>query len=202
MTPLARLDAAVRRIGTHVAERPLRGVAHDDADDLTGTIECDDAIGFDPMRLLSALHRRGARAVVIGQVAGIMHGSQELTGDLDLLWTGGPDEAPKFSAAFADVDALLFDDEHQPLPVDLHAFALPKVLFHSVGASGDCCTPLLPWGTLDIVGILDRAEAARDEAVVVHYASLRDLIDMRRASGRPKDLRRATELEELRRAWT
>ncbi len=197
MTPLERLEAAVRRIGDYVGDRARRGVAHDDADDKNGTIECDDAVGFDPMKLLAALDRHGARAVVIGQVAGILHGSQELTGDLDLLWSGAPDEAPRFLAAFGDVAAQLFDDDRRPLPLAIDAFALPKVLFRSAGASGDCCTPALPWGELDIVGVLERAEVAGDRGVTVHYASLADLIAMRRASGRPKDLRRATELAHL-----
>ena len=155
MTPMERLDDAVRRVGDYVGDRPRTGIAHDDADDVHGTIDCDDAVGFDPLRLLTALDRHGARAVVIGQVAGILHGSQELTGDLDLLWSGAPDEAASFVAAFASVEAALFDDDHRPLPVDLDAFALPKVLFQSAGASGDCCTPELPWGALDIAGILD-----------------------------------------------
>ena len=197
MTPLERLETAVRRIGEYVGDRVRRGVAHDDADDTNGTIECDDAVGFDPMKLLAALDRHGARAVVIGQVAGILHGSQELTGDLDLLWSGAPEEAPRFLAAFADIDARLFDDDRRPLPLAIDAFALPKVLFQSAGASGDCCTPALPWGELDIVGVLERAEVAGDRGVTVHYASLADLIAMRRASGRPKDLRRATELARL-----
>ena len=197
MTPLARLDAAVRRIDEYVGGRVRRGVAHDDADDTHGTIECDDAVGFDPVRLLASLHRHGARAVVIGQVAGIMHGSQELTGDLDLLWSGAPDEAPRFLAAFTEVDARLFVDDHRPLSLDIDAFGLPKVLFRSAGASGDCCTPALPWGELDIVGVLERAEVAGDRGMTVHYASLTDLIAMRRASARPKDLRRAEELSRL-----
>jgi hypothetical protein len=197
MTPLTRLDAAVRRIDEYVGDRARRGVAHDDADDTHGTIECDDAVGFDPMRLLSALARYGARAVVIGQVAGIMHGSQELTGDLDLLWSGAPDEAPRFLAAFTEVEARLFDDDRRPLSLDLDAFGLPKVLFQSAGASGDCCTPALPWGELDIVGVLARADTADEGGVTVHYASLADLIAMRRASARPKDLRRAEELSRF-----
>jgi hypothetical protein len=196
-TPLDRLDAAVRRIRDHVGTRAPRGMSHDDADDVVGTIACDDAIGFAPMTLLEALDRHDARAVVIGQVAGIMHGSQELTGDLDLLWSGAPSEAPKFAAAFADVEAMLFDDDQVPVPVDPDAFALAKVLFHSAGASGDCCTPKLPWGALDIVGVLDRAEAATARGVTVHYAALTDLVAMRRSSGRPKDLRRADELTRL-----
>jgi hypothetical protein len=196
-TPLDRLDAAVCRIRDHVGTRAPRGISHDDADDVVGTIACDDAIGFAPMTLLEALDRHDARAIVIGQVAGIMHGSQELTGDLDLLWSGAPSEAPKFAAAFADVEAMLFDDDHMPVPVDPDAFALVKVLFHSAGASGDCCTPKLPWGALDILGVLDRAEAATARGVTVHYAALTDLVAMRRSSGRPKDLRRADELTRL-----
>lgn len=123
LTPLDRLDAAVRRIRDHVGTRAARGVSHDDADDVVGTIDCDDAVGFAPVHLLEALDRHGARAVVIGQVAGILHGSQELTGDLDLLWSGAPSERPRFAAAFADVEAALFDDDHAPLPVTPAALA-------------------------------------------------------------------------------
>jgi hypothetical protein len=195
--PLQRLRVAVQRIREHVGTRPPRGVSHDDADDVVGTIDCDDAAGFEPMILLEALDRHGARAVVIGQVAGILHGSQELTGDLDLLWAGDARSAARFAGAFADVEASLFDDDGAPVPVGRDAFALPKVLFQSAGASGDCCTPALPWGALDVLGVLDRAEAVSEHGVTVHYASLADLVAMRRASGRPKDLRRADELARL-----
>jgi hypothetical protein len=197
MTPFERLDAAVRRVREYVDAHPRQGVSHDDADDTFGTIDCDEAAGFDPLPLLAALDRHGARAVVIGQVAGIMHGSQELTGDLDLLWSGDSLEAPRFVAGFAEVGALIFDDRHLPLPLDPRTFALPKVLFRSAGASGDCCTPQLPWGRLDVMGIIERAETFRDSGVTVHFASRWDLADMRRAVGRPKDLRRAAELSRL-----
>jgi len=170
---------------------------HDDADDTAGTIDADDAVGFAPLTLLAALDRCGARAVVIGQVAGILHGSQELTGDLDLLWAGSAEEAPRFAAAFAEVGARLFDDDHRPLLVTVDSLSLPKVLFESAGASGDCCTPHLPWGSLDIVGVLDRAESVTEGGLTVHYASVPDLVAMRLESARPKDLRRAAELRQL-----
>jgi len=35
---------------------------------------------------LVSLQRSGVHIVVIGQVAGILYGYRELTGDLDLLW--------------------------------------------------------------------------------------------------------------------
>ena len=57
---------------------------HDDADEVTGTAATDDAIGFNPLPL-PRLHEYGAVVAVIGQVASIMHGSRELTSDLDLL---------------------------------------------------------------------------------------------------------------------
>jgi hypothetical protein len=195
--PFRRLDAAIERIAAHVTARPRRGIAHDDADDTVGTIDSDDAVGFDPRLLLAAFDRYGARVVVIGQVAGILHGSQELTGDLDLLWSGTADEAPKLVAAFADVGATLTDDDRRPVTLSVDALLLPKVLFASRNASGDCCTPTLPWGALDIAGTLARAVAAYDGGVAVHYAALADLVAMRRAAGRPKDLRRAAELTLL-----
>jgi hypothetical protein len=171
-------------------------VSHDDADETTGTFATDGALGFDPFPLLAALHHAGARVVVIGQVAGIMHGSAELTGDLDLLWDGEPAQAEPLTAAFGAVGARLTDDDGAPVALGPAAFLRPKVQFASPTASGDCCTPALPWGELPIRAFLDRALTARDPGgPEVRYLRREDLIRMRRAAGRPKDLRRAGELE-------
>ncbi|GAB2944286.1 hypothetical protein ACFMQL_33920 [Nonomuraea fastidiosa] len=191
--PLERLRAAARR--TRETRRESTGLSHEDADDDVGTIGTDGALGFDPFPLLEALHRHGVRAVVIGQVAGIMHGSAELTGDLDLLWDGSPAHAPAVAAAFASIGARLGGG----LPLEPESFLRPKVAFTAPGAGGDCCTPALPWGDLHVPGFLDRAlTATGPDGLTVHYACLDDLILMRRTLGRPKDLRRAAELERLR----
>jgi hypothetical protein len=134
--------------------------------------------------------------VVIGQVAGILHGSTELTGDLDLLWSGSPGDAPALAAAFSDLAAELTDDDGQAVDVS-RAFFLAKVQFRTPSAAGDCCTPRLPWNGLDVSAFIGRAETAEIAGVMVRYLSLRDLIAMRRATARPKDLRRAVELERL-----
>jgi len=167
------------------------------ADDVTGTIATDDAIGFDPRQLLQALHRCGAPAVVIGQVAGIMHGSAELTGDLDLLWDGDESHAPAMAEAFRSVGAQLADDQGVAVACDAVAFLLPKLVFSTPSASGDCCTPALPWGDLPIAEFLARRQTAAAAGIEVNYLSREDLIRMRRVAGRPKDLRRADELERL-----
>lgn len=62
----------------------------------------------------------------------------------------------------------------------------------------DCCTPRLPWGDLDVAAFLGRALVAEGPGGLrVRYLQRTDLITMRRAVGRPKDLRRAAELEAM-----
>jgi hypothetical protein len=180
--PVRRLREALRRLAGQTRGRPSTGLTHHDADDVTGTAGTDDAAGF----------------VVIGQVAGIMHGSEELTGDLDLLWDGDPAQAGLLAAAFTQASARLTNDDGVPVPCDPEAFRLPKVLFRTATASGDCCTPALPWGRLPVADFLGRCEAARAGDFTIRYLSCQDLILMRQATGRPKDLRRAAELQALR----
>lgn len=198
VSPLRSLREAVVRTSVLTRDRPVTGLSHDDADDEAGTIGTDSARGFDPMPLLRALHEAGARVAAIGQVAGILHGSRELTGDLDLLWNGDPAQADALVRAFRAVDAHLVGDDGRPVALEPAAFLLPKVQFESPRASGDCCTTQLPWGTLPVREFLDRALTVSDvDGVQVRYLRREDLILMRRAVGRPKDLRRAEELERL-----
>ena len=196
---IGRLEEAVRRLAEVTAGRERRGLSHEDADDVTGTAATDDAIGFNPLPLLRALHEHGAVVAVMGQVAGIMHGSRDLTGDLDLLWDGDQSgQAAALAAGFAAAGASLADEDGRPVPCDPASFGLPKVLFRSALASGDCCTPALPWGDLPVADFLARCRVATTgDGLVVRYLDRADLIRMRRAVGRPKDLRRADELERL-----
>ncbi len=195
---VSRLHDAIAELAEVTAGRVRSGVGHDDADAIVGTVASDDAIGFDPFPLLRAFHDEGADVAVIGQIAGIMHGSTELTGDLDLLWDGDPAHAPALLAALTRVDVDLIDDDGNPVPRTLSSLAAPKVQFHSASASGDLCTPALPWGGIPVAEFLGRARTAyAADGLRVRYLDLDDLIFMRRAVGRPKDLRRADELERI-----
>jgi hypothetical protein len=193
-----RLEKATRLLARQTRSRARTGLSHEAADEVAGTVATDDAIGFDPLPLLRALDEHGTRVVVIGQVAGIMHGSCELTGDLDLLWDGDQGQAAALAAAFASVRAVLSSADGAPVRCESAAFELPKVLYHSPAASGDCCTPALPWGDLPVADFLARCETATAASGFrIRYLSREDLIRMRRTAGRPKDLRRAAELEHL-----
>ncbi|WP_329266727.1 hypothetical protein [Streptomyces sp. NBC_01451] len=117
-----------------------------------------------------------------------MHGSAELTGDLDLLWDGTPAQAHALREALTATGCA-----------DLPDLNRPQVDYQVMGASGDLCTPDLPWGDMDVAPCLVRAVNAHDPAgFAILYADLDDLILMRRSLGRPKDHRRADELEVLR----
>jgi hypothetical protein len=195
---IQRIRSAVTRLAEVTSGRRRTGRTHDDADDTLGTVDSDDAIGFDPLPLLRALDEAGAVAVVIGQVAGIMHGSSELTGDLDLLWDGDPGQASALRAAMRSVGADLTDDDGAPLDLVDGSFALPKVQYRSQYASGDLCTPRLPWGGIPVEVFMGRARLAyASDGLQVRYLDLDDLIAMRRAVGRPKDVRRADELARI-----
>jgi hypothetical protein len=191
------LDDAVRRISAATEARIPTGRSHDDGDGVVGSIATDSAIGFDPRPVLRALSDQGAEVVVMGQVAAILHGSAELTGDLDLLWDGDKRQAPRLAAAFAQVAAQLTDDDGSPVPCEPATFHLPKLYFKTTWASGDCCTAKLPWGELDIKAILARAETMVHEGYTLRYVAVSDLMVMRSAVGRPKDLRRNIELSGL-----
>ncbi|MER8185952.1 hypothetical protein [Kitasatospora sp. NPDC094015] len=186
--PVARLREAVRRTAEATRDRRASGLRPEQADVHRGTFATDGALGFDPFPLLGALAAAGSRAVVVGQVAGILHGSVELTGDLDLLWDGSPAEADALRTALAAAGCT-----------ELPELDRPQGAYRATGASGDLCTTALPWGGLDTAAILGRALTAADPSgLTVRYVTLDDLVAMRRVIGRPKDHRRADELERLR----
>ncbi|WP_328885599.1 hypothetical protein [Streptomyces sp. NBC_00316] len=183
-----RLRQAIRRTRDVTRERAATGLRPEDADDLAGTFATDGALGFDPLPFLRALHEAGSHAVVIGQVAGIMHGSTELTGDLDLLWDGTPEQEYSLRNALAASGCSALPDLDRA-----------QVAYQVTGAGGDLCTPALPWGSMDVTPCLTRAVSAQDPSgFTIRYVALDDLIRMRRALGRPKDHRRADELQRLR----
>lgn len=194
---MRRLADSVDALRQYTRGRPRTGVRHHDADEVIGTVDTDDAVRFDPLPVLDALAAAGADVVVMGQVAGILHGSTELTGDLDLIWDGAASQRSALADGFAAVGAVLSGDDGRRLICQDRAFELPKVYFDSRYASGDCCTPDLPWD-VPIRDYLARAASTTTlTGHVIRYIGLQDLICMRESAGRPKDLRRARELRSL-----
>ena len=153
---------------------------------------------FDPIRLLHALHERGVLFVVIGGVAARAHGSPSATTDLDVCYERSPANLDRLAQALRTVHATLRGVE-PGLPFRLDARTLQM---------GDHFTLVTELGDLDCLGTpagtdgfneLSRNAVLVDfDGVAVRFASLDDLMTMKRAAGRPKDRVELEILEALR----
>lgn len=198
-TPIDRLKAMCEEIRVQTQDRPPRGVRHDDADGDIGTFASDDAIGFDPFPMLAVMQATQSNYAVFGQVAGILHGSSERTGDLDILWDGNADAIDRLASEFEGAGVVLRDEAFNVFQKADYRSALAgaKVYFEGIGSAGDLCTPRLRWGVLDVTGFVARKVWAHSGDLVVPYLCLEDLLAMRIAVAGAKHARRLRELQRL-----
>jgi hypothetical protein len=142
------------------------------------------------------------RFVVIGGLAGNLRGTPVVTHDLDVCYDRAPDNLDRLAGALVELEARLRvarePEADLPFPLDAKALAL-----------GDTFTLSTPYGALDILGtpsgtggyadLLSGAERYQiAEGLQVDVAGVDDLIRMKRASGRTKDVAHLEHLEALR----
>jgi hypothetical protein len=153
---------------------------------------------FDPLRLLETLDRHGVRFVVVGGIAGRLLGSPTVTRDLDICYARGAANLRALAAVLAEVHAELRGaDPGLPFLPNLRALK-----------AGDAFTLKTDAGDLDLMGTPAGTDGYADLArtatridlggVAVLVAAVDDLIRMKRAAGRPKDLIEVEVLGALR----
>jgi hypothetical protein len=142
---------------------------------------------FDPFRVFRTLDRHGVRFVVIGGLGARLHGSPVITNDTDICYERSGENLERLASALRDLEARLRGVEDVPLQLDARTLqAGDHFTFSTSAGSVDCL------GTPAGIGGFD--ELARDavrfdvDGLTILVASIEDLIRMKRASGRPKDL--------------
>jgi hypothetical protein len=153
---------------------------------------------FQPAAVIRLLGDHGVDYVLIGGLAAITQGASVVTQDIDICYARNDENLERVSAALRSVHAELRGADAD-LPFRLDA----KVL-----ARGDSFTFTTDIGWIDILvtpsgtaGYEDLTRTAERFDLFGHrvlVASVDDLIRMKRAAGRPKDLLAAEELGALR----
>jgi hypothetical protein len=160
------------------------------------TLQTIDA-EFHPGPALEVFERHGVKFVVIGGLAGVLHGSSYATYDLDLAYERSNENLERLAAALRELGATL-RGAPKDLPFQLDARTL---------AAGQNFTFDTRLGKVDMLGdpsgapkypkLAEDAEPKEIEGISVLVCSIDHLIAMKDAAGRTKDKLMATEYRVL-----
>ena len=144
---------------------------------------------LDPTGLLTTLVDNDVHFVVIGGVAGTLHGSTTLTADLDILFERDASNLDRLAKALADVHAVRRDlPKDVKAPIDARALRNGTTFLLSTDLGDLDCIAETASGGFTFEQIVPTAERMRiGRELVVLVAALDELIRMKRATGRPKD---------------
>jgi len=153
---------------------------------------------FDPRPILGVLARHRVRFVVIGGIAAWLQGSTTITNDFDICYARDQENLERLAAALNEVQATLrgvrekiaFILDARTLKAGLNfTFDTQYGPFDCLGEAG---------GGFGYEQLLRNADRMDLVGTTVLVASLDDLIRMKRAAGRNKDLIEIENLAALR----
>lgn len=153
---------------------------------------------FDPERLLEVLLRHKVRFVVIGGFAGRLFGSPSLTNDLDICYARDAKNLAALSSALLELRASLRGaPDRLPFRPDVPTLAAGDHFTFSTDAGNlDCLgTPVGSRGYQDLVAGSTRMSIGK---MTISVVALEDLIRLKQASARPKDLAEVEILSALK----
>jgi hypothetical protein len=154
-----------------------------------------------PRDIFEVLVRHGVDFVVIGGVAVIGHGSTRTTRDVDFVAATDRDNLARVEAALGELEAQLWGVDAHLLGIELDARTL---------AAGGNFTLVTRAGGLDFFNEVPGGapyEQVRARSVLadlgdglqIRIAGIDDLIAMKRAAGRPQDVRDIATLTHIER---
>lgn len=157
-----------------------------------------DPVRFDPIGIIELLVRHDVRFVLIGGVAGNAHGSTTYTLDTDICYQRDERNLEKLAAALRELRVTLRGaDPSLPFKIDARTIRNGLNFTFETAEHGafDCLGEASGY-TYEILAA--NAERGDIGGVTAPIASLDDLIRMKRAAGRLKDLVEVENLSKLR----
>jgi len=149
---------------------------------------------FRPTALIGALVGAGVDFVVIGGVAVVVQASPRFTRDLDISYATDTANLGRLGALLIALDARLRDVEDDvPFTPDVRTLRHTQMLTLTT-RDGDLDLLADPPGSPGYAALRRHADIVDLDGDRVRIASLEDLIEMKRAAGRPQD---AIDVESL-----
>ena len=153
---------------------------------------------YRPDLVVELLGRHGVRYVLIGGLAAVTHGAPLVTRDVDVCHDVDRENLGRLAHALREVNAALRGADPR-LPFILDALTLVNgdafTFTTEIGAIDILATPAGTSGYEDLLRTADEFDLFGHHVMV---ASIDDLIRMKRAAGRTKDLLAVEELGALR----
>jgi hypothetical protein len=153
---------------------------------------------LDPEAIFEVLDKHGVRYVVIGAIAAIAQGYPLNTSDLDVTPASDPDNLERLAAALTELDARLRVARE---PAGLEFAIEPDFLRRAESWTlttrfGDFDVCFMPAGTRGFDDLRRSAVGVRVRGIEVQMADILDVIRMKEAAGRPKDLAQLPALRQ------
>ncbi len=153
---------------------------------------------FEARELFAALARHGVDYVTIGGIAVQAYGGQRLTQDLDVAIAASAENFTRLADALSELDARVLDPDgrrsRSAPPANLLA---SSDQWHLITVHGALDVVTLPAHLGSFAEMRSRAHEVALGELTVPIAHRTDLIEMKRAAGRPQDLADIRLLESL-----
>jgi hypothetical protein len=150
----------------------------------------DPVLSFDPIRILRELSADGVEFVLIGGMAGRVHGSPTVTNDLDVCYRRTKDNCERLAKTLRGLEARLRDfPANLPFQVDGPAiWQGHNFTFATDAGFFDCLASPEEGSVTDYDALTKNALTITIAGAPVLVCALEDLIRMKEAAGRAKDL--------------
>lgn len=149
------------------------------------------------LNLLKSLAEHNVEYILIGGMAGVLHGSARLTQDMDILYRRTPENIQRLVDALAPYRPYL-RDAPKGLPFIWDARTVQRGLNFTLQTTQGY---LDLWGEVPGGGtyenLINYTVQVEIDGTPVRVVDLETLIRLKRATGRPRDLESVAELEAL-----